>query len=592
MSAWRGRRGLYIGDGASPTGGRGRRTAMAVDAALLWSLAGASGAVLLLSYALIAWFARGQAGKPDVQAVLWGRWTDRLPGRSLALWVAGTLVTAAMYLVLLVAATEGPTLVDVIIFSVFPLVACVWSCGVLTADAATANLGVVLTAAASMTLLLTVDGRRGHVSAAVQWIAAAWIVAHHVVIDAIWWAPSGASSGSGTRSSGLTKWLATRIEKLGLVLFGSTRTSARSPDETKLEIVAAWALFAVSWVPVAVSLARATRHSGTEPTATEPGTGEMPVTVVYYFAVIVLLFAAFGLVYMRYQYPASCFARSVAAAGRLGARVCGTTGSAKIGGGGDGDAWRKLHSIAGCIHYAAVFALFSWGTIEADYDRRKYLFPVRGFTFDDATWTYRCRTGNATCGDDDRQYSLKDRNERYPLLHLAAFYALWSGTVHLAAALDLYGVERRRWKWIDYFVSAPLMLSVVAVTFGHFGLYGVVLAPLVLCVALALAARGEAVGVGGGESPREKAYLGLSMVTKLTLHTFLLLTVVALGLSLDGSSADAMQRVGIGYGAAVGFVLLAGTLLAFTGPVLAAPGEGGDSTAAASAAAMAYAAFG
>ena len=172
------------------------------------------------------------------------------------------------------------------------------------------------------------------------------------------------------------------------------------------------------------------------------------------------------------------------------------------------------------------------------------------------------------------------------------FATLWSGTVHLAAALDLYGVERRRWKWIDYFVSAPLMLSVVAVTFGHFGLWGVVLAPLMLCVALALAARSEAVGVGGGESPREKAYLGLSMVTKLTLHTFLLLTVVALGISLDGSSADAMQRVGIGYGAAVVFVLLAGTLLAFTGPVLAAPAEGEDSTAAAAAAAMAYAAFG
>ena len=157
------------------------------------------------------------------------------------------------------------------------------------------------------------------------------------------------------------------------------------------------------------------------------------------------------------------------------------------------------------------------------------------------------------------------------------------------AALDLGGLERRRWKWIDYFVSAPLMLSVVAVTFGHFGLVGVVLAPLVLLVALVLAARNETVYRGAGASPREKAYLGLSMVTKLTLHTFLLLTVIALGLSLDGSSADNMERIGIGYGAAVAFALLAGVLLATTKPVRSAPG---GTTAATAAAAMAYAAFG
>lgn len=491
----------------------------------------------------------------------WGSWWNDNNGRVIPErtknrigWTLLTLVTVVSYLVLLVAASAKPTTRDVVIFSAFPCVAIMWPIGVIghtknvPADVRRqhANAAVIATAAASMFLLLTVDGRRSSVLPGFQWACAAWVVGHHLVIDGIWWPAAPAAPN---------------------------------------------------------------------------------------------------------------------------------------------DSWRALHSIAACIHYTAAFVLFAWGTIKAEYDGYQYLFPVR-YNLDSKapTWEYKCTDFTFTCDENNRVYMLSNRTHRYPLLHLAAFYAIWSGTVHLAAAIDLWDLPRRQYKWIDYFVSAPLMLSVVGVTFGNFSLSGVLIGPLHLLVALIIAAivekdpaatrnrreemdsnlvdalrsspnaslalawllfaaswvptvmsiadarkqkpraptetspgRGQMpvivvyyfcaivllfasfglvymwyqyrpallsssiggcanwvskfFGAGtltdGGATCREKAYLALSMVTKLTLHTFLLLTVIALGLTLDGSESDTMQQLGYGYGASFFFIVGAGFIVKFTGPVRA-----------------------
>lgn len=534
-----------------------------MDPLAFWISVLAPSIFLLVSYAVLAcrWQANG--------SVALGQWGPRWKSWSFrACWTLGTLVTAAAYLVLLTAAATKPNIKDVLVFAIFPIVAWFWSWGVIGNPGDSrryrtqkANWAVVETAGASMFLLLAVDGRRSSVPAELQWACAAWVVAHHLVIDGIWW-------------------------------------------------------------------------------------------------------------------PASTSRRSDA-----------------------GDKWRKLHSIAACIHYVAVFTLFAWGTIEADYDGTRYLFPVNyDFKAEPPVWEYTCKQSGTTttaedvapdpiattatpktieCADDDKLFSLAGRTRRYPLLHIAAFYALWSGTVHLAAAVELWDLPRRLYKWIDYLVSAPLMLSVVSVTFGNFSLPGVLFGPLLLFKALCIAAIVEAGGAplleetdasgnssfwaaasarawrqclltarwlrrhsnlalawawllfaaswvptavtigrareyderplteaapGTGKMPvtvvyffvlivllfasfgvvymyyqyraptrehtyKEKAYLALSMVTKLTLHTFLLLTVVALGQTLDGNTAGEMQRLAYGYGFAAVFIIVAGLIVKFTGPV-------------------------
>ena len=520
-----------------------------------WALVIFFSGFLLICYAVLAY----QWNEHQTVALgRWNQWWNGLNGQQIQTrvlkrigWTALTLVTATAYLVLLVAASDNPTMWDTIIFCAFPVVAVFWPISVIglvknvpvDQRRQHANAAVVATAAASMFLLLTVDGRRSDVPAWLQWVCAGWVVVHHLVIDGIWWPAAPVSPG---------------------------------------------------------------------------------------------------------------------------------------------DSWRTLHSIAACIHYTAVFTLFAWGTIEADYDGHKYLFPVR-YDLDPKApvWEYNCTDSTLTCDESKRVYQLDHRTRRYPLLHLAAFYALWSGTVHLAAAIDLFDLPRQWYKWIDYFVSAPLMLSVVGVTFGNFSLSGVLCGPVFLLNALIIAAivennhagrnrraemdwsltnalrsspnaslvvawllfgmswvptglsiadarsqtaraptktakgRGQmpvivvyyfslivllfttfglvymwyqyrpslisspiggcanwvskASGAGaltaGGRTCREKAYLALSMVTKLTLHTFLLLTVVALGLTLDGSGSDTMQRLGYGYGAAFFFIVAAGCIIRFTGPV-------------------------
>ena len=213
----------------------------------LWGLAGAGGA-LLLSYVLIVVRSRGRrgehrGGRRDAGAL--GPVEDERRPLFWLAWVVGTLVTASMYLVLLVAAAERPTTADFIVFTLFPIPAMLGSA--CSTDAA-ANAAVVLTAAASMTLLLTVDGHRDGRVCVDAVVRHGLAVVHHVVIDAVWWAPSN----TGTPSASGHGWPRPSAPR-------STRPSA---DETKL--VRRRGPFAVSWRP-SPSIARATRHSGSGP---------------------------------------------------------------------------------------------------------------------------------------------------------------------------------------------------------------------------------------------------------------------------------------------------------------------------------------
>ena len=154
----------------------------------------------------------------------------------------------------------------------------------------------------------------------------------------------------------------------------------------------------------------------------------------------------------------------------------------------------SAHGVAAVIHIASAVGLYIAGAWVADHDHGFYNMPIAAgsWTWDSLVWRFNC-TSNATgadCDEKDRQYRLGNRGDHpsVALLDLAALFAVWSGAHHLVAnSAEILQIDQwifRIGKWIDYAVSAPLMLLVISSTYGSYGAPALVYSPLLLFLLL------------------------------------------------------------------------------------------------------------
>ncbi|MBN19872.1 MAG: hypothetical protein CL678_01195 [Bdellovibrionaceae bacterium] len=286
----------------------------------------------------------------------------------------------------------------------------------------------------------------------------------------------------------------------------------------------------------------------------------------------------------------------------------------------------NAHAYAAMVHIGSAVAIYIYGMEKSNYETRFYQFPVKLddiSDFDPYRWQYVCRNQTlSTCGDDDKNFSIEGRYDHNLYVHtlvLTSAFAAWSGFWHVVAAGTSPDVARKI-KWIDYAGSAPMMLIVISLQYGHHKLSGIVIAPIVLGLLILWAGQkrespngvppawflmslaiyalvwvpsghtfnlsfGKAqepviteteISPGLGEPPKfvwafyaitvalfssfpvvyalqiwhaldenteEKAYIGLSLIAKLTLHLYIGLTVIASAGTLDETKITTMDTL-------------------------------------------------
>lgn len=174
-------------------------------------------------------------------------------------------------------------------------------------------------------------------------------------------------------------------------------------------------------------------------------------------------------------------------------------------------ALQRLHIVAAGVHLLSATMIFSVAFYETDGDLRRYRSePDFNRFLRPEQWIKRCynKTSgilNATAvskcpGSDLVDVFSNAHRGRGPLnvAVLAFVFAFWSGAFHV---LTLVALRRSDWsnpvgigeslaklRWVDYLLSAPLMLLTLNIIFAATNFYGVVLAPILLFALLALAA--------------------------------------------------------------------------------------------------------
>lgn len=205
------------------------------------------------------------------------------------------------------------------------------------------------------------------------------------------------------------------------------------------------------------------------------------------------------------------------------------------------------HLLAAAVHLSSALFILLYGLHEAGWDVSAYRVHVRPGN-KRAVWYYKCydRTTRSyiadvtspaalDCPDDNKSFyspGLRDKGRTINLLLAAFFFAAWSGLCHLVAALYVRKVQRSKdctdtdavWgqriiRWVDYSVSAPLMLAVVGASFSAANSNAVIFAPLVLALLLWLAASIEPAAVSPGYSDSIVAR-SVVLVILLILYAF------------------------------------------------------------------------
>lgn len=143
-----------------------------------------------------------------------------------------------------------------------------------------------------------------------------------------------------------------------------------------------------------------------------------------------------------------------------------------------------IHGWAAGLHILSALTIYIYGMETNDYDTALYKFPIRWSTdFDPYEWIFKCRDETALqCNDDDKNFSIRDRYTHTYYVHvlaLTAAFAAWSGFWHMVAAGTTSDVARLV-KWPDYAGSAPMMLIVISIQYGHHTALGIVAAPILL----------------------------------------------------------------------------------------------------------------
>lgn len=142
------------------------------------------------------------------------------------------------------------------------------------------------------------------------------------------------------------------------------------------------------------------------------------------------------------------------------------------------------HAVAAAVHFGSA-AILGVVAVNADTEN-KYWVNLKSWSWEPREWKIICN--KAQCADDEQAFYVSDPGDTsaYPIIALATTYVVVSGLNHTAAAVWRHHTVWLR--WCDYCVTAPMMLSVMAVLFGCDKLVPVVVAPVLLCACLAVAA--------------------------------------------------------------------------------------------------------
>jgi hypothetical protein len=227
------------------------------------------------------------------------------------------------------------------------------------------------------------------------------------------------------------------------------------------------------------------------------------------------------------------------------------------------------HLICGSLHLTSTIILRAIAG-----DAAKYTTYVSSEFWAYTDWRVHCYnvtaemyTPGGDCGEQQEVFSVVPPAVRLPtpvnLLAMALVFTLVSSGVHFASALRLYAVKQPRdavqqlrvdsaLRFLDYAVSASVMLSLLNVVFGANCVAGVIVAPIGLGISLALAAVLQWYRLPGAERPMGGAVaLGCFAVLVLLYVLCLLPTMVAM------SQTAKAAPVGV-------LVFMAGMLIAFT----------------------------
>ncbi|MBN19763.1 MAG: hypothetical protein CL678_00645 [Bdellovibrionaceae bacterium] len=145
---------------------------------------GAIGVGVVLSYAVIA-------SKSATRQAALGAWSANSNDFRFVLWSLATLPTAAFFLLLWYDVAFSGTeteYAELIGFTVFLLCALLFSIGILELQRTAAIRAVWLTAIASFFFLFLPMRSSSNIPTAWLWVAASWVVFHHVFIDGWLWA--------------------------------------------------------------------------------------------------------------------------------------------------------------------------------------------------------------------------------------------------------------------------------------------------------------------------------------------------------------------------------------------------------------------
>ena len=157
----------------------------------------------------------------------------------------------------------------------------------------------------------------------------------------------------------------------------------------------------------------------------------------------------------------------------------------------------RIHYLCAVFHVTSAAAILAVGYTEANGNLSLYQYPVRKKLWYIERFEYVCY--NATqmrvdpnqtlCDEESRFYERPAADEssyfQVNVILIAFMFAFWSGFLHAVAATRLVDIKKQHYiRFIDYGVSAAIMLMLVNVLWGAANYTGVIISPIFLCLAL------------------------------------------------------------------------------------------------------------
>jgi len=141
--------------------------------------------------------------------------------------------------------------------------------------------------------------------------------------------------------------------------------------------------------------------------------------------------------------------------------------------------------VAFLVHALSLIGLLVSAASQANFTEYDDIFWVTGSArWEPRHWYYTCISATIPCPDDKKSFYVTPPRDAVNLniIWMATIYVAWSSLLHMVAQfVPGYQVPLR---WLDYCLTAPVMLSVMALIFGCDNLCAVVLGPALLMILL------------------------------------------------------------------------------------------------------------